>query len=75
MNTKEIREQAKKIIDNFADALKGIKVDEEFVERPEDRREESETEETDPDFREALFKNAPDKDKDCIVAEKGEWES
>ena len=37
-------------------------------------REESKNEsEIDSDFRKIMFDNAPNKEGDCIVAEKGKW--
>ena len=72
----EIKQSAKKIMDNFAGALAEIekKAPETAVERDEfERQETKETEKTDSDFREIMFKNAPKTKNDCIEAEKGEW--
>ena len=70
----EIKKQAKRILDKFAGALEGIKEGEEhFVEREKDRREEGNGMESDEEFRKIFFENAPKKDKDFILGEKGDW--
>ena len=71
----EIKQSAKKIMDNFADALAEIekKAPETAVEREEFERQEKEPWQADSDFREIMFKNAPKTKNDCIEAEKGEW--
>jgi len=76
MNIEIIKQQAKEIIDKFVSELEKIKVEEEFVERKDDRRIEkvsTESVKTDEDFRKIVFENAPQKKGDCIVAEKGKW--
>jgi aspartyl-tRNA(Asn)/glutamyl-tRNA(Gln) amidotransferase subunit C len=73
LNQEEIKKQAKKIIDDFASSLEGIKTEDVFVERQEDRREEQQAEKPNEDFRKRMLKNAPKKDDDCVVAEKGSW--
>ncbi len=73
MDQEMIKQQAKAIIDSFASELEKIDVEEELVERDEDRRPEKEPMMCDPEFRKTLFENAPNKKGDCIVAEKGKW--
>ena len=73
MSQEDIKEQAKRIIDNFAKALESVKAEEESVERDEDRREEKETNEPSPEFRKIILENAPNTKDGCIVAEKGKW--
>ena len=73
MDEGKIKQQAKDIIDNFVSALKDIETTEQLVEREEDRRHENTSKETDPEFRKIMFENAPNKTKDCILAEKGKW--
>ena len=71
-----IKEEVRKIMDSFSEALERVKEEagEAFVEREEDRREESDKEEKcDEDFRERMFQNAPKKNKNFIIAERGEW--
>ncbi|MBI2046586.1 hypothetical protein HYT26_00275 [Candidatus Pacearchaeota archaeon] len=72
----EIKQSAKKIMDSFASSLEEIekKAPETAVERDEfERQETKETEKTDSDFREIMFRNAPKTKNDCIEAEKGGW--
>ena len=71
----EIKQSAKKIMDNFAGALAGIekKVPETAVERQEFERQEKEPRQTDAYFREIMLWNAPKTKGDCIEAEKGGW--
>lgn len=73
MDQEEIKKQAKDIIDSFVSELEKIEIEEENVERDEDRRQEKELSEPDSDFRKIILENAPDKKGDCIVAEKGKW--
>lgn len=73
MDEGKIKQQAKDIIDNFVSALKDIETKEEPVERKEDRRHENTPKQPDSDFRKIMFENAPNKNKDCILAEKGKW--
>ncbi len=73
MNQEEIKKQAKEIIDKFARALEKVKVEEARVERDEDRRVEREGVSCDNDFRKIMFENAPEKENECIKAEKGGW--
>jgi predicted Asp-tRNA(Asn)/Glu-tRNA(Gln) amidotransferase subunit C len=73
MDKEDIKEQAKRIIDNFAKALESVKAEEENVERDEDRREEKETSKPNAEFRKIILENAPDTKEGCIVAEKGKW--
>lgn len=71
---KEIKKEAKQILDKFASALSKIeKVPESFVEREEDRRKEGSGEAGDPDFQKRFFENAPSTKKQCIQAERGKW--
>lgn len=70
-----IEAQAKRIMDNFAEALEKAKIsgEEAKVERPESTREETEAKEPDKEFRTIVFSNAPNKKGDFILAEKGHW--
>ena len=77
----EILRQAKTIMDNFSNALASVEkqTKETLVEQGDGYREEAEEKsgensgESESDFRELFFKNVPKKEKDCVVAEKGEW--
>jgi Asp-tRNA(Asn)/Glu-tRNA(Gln) amidotransferase C subunit len=69
-----IQKQAKGIIDNFSRKLSKIKTNVDFdIEREKGERDEVEGK-TDENFsRDVMFKNAPDKNNDSIIAEKGKW--
>lgn len=70
----EIKKQAKSIIDSFSLKLSKIdkKMEEPLIEREEGEREEGERK--DSDFsREIMFENAPNKNKDFVIAEKKKW--
>jgi hypothetical protein len=71
---KDIEIQAKKIMDNFHEALEKVeKAPESRVERDECAREEKEGSNPDEEFRKLMLKNAKSKNSDCIIAEKGAW--
>ena len=70
----EIRKQVKSIIDSFSNKLSKIDkaVKEQFIER--ENCERIEKEENKENFsREIMFENAPNKNKDFIIAEKKKW--
>lgn len=70
----EIREQAKKILANFAKKLESVKFKEKKAKLDVGGfREEGSGAKGDEDFRKRMFANAPEKDDDCIIAEKKEW--
>ena len=71
----EIKKQAKEIMDKFSNKLSKVdeKLSEPFIEREECEREEGEGKESNSDFRERMFENAPRKNKDFIIAEKKKW--
>ncbi len=70
----EIRKEAKQILANFSKSLESVK-----LKVKEERkevggfREEGEGVKGDEEFRERMFTNAPNKDKDFIIAEKKKW--
>lgn len=71
----KIRKEAKAILDKFSDALeKAGEETKDFrgVQRDIQLRDEKKTE-TDKNFRKRFFSNAPAKDGDFILAEKGAW--
>ena len=74
LNQKEIKKQAKEIIDNFVKALEKIKIEESAVEREYTTRKEGEGQETDPSFRKIFFENDPSIKNEFIKAEKKGWE-
>ncbi len=70
----DIKDQAKKIMDSFSKKLLQIKEDipEPLIERENGERNEGETPQNKID-RDIMFQNAPTKNKDFIIAEKGGW--
>ena len=71
----EIRKQAKEIMDSFSEKISKVKLDSEEIGiiRDKSEREENSVECENID-REIMFENAPQKNKDFIVGEKGGWE-
>jgi len=70
----EIRKQVDSILNSFSAKLSKIdgKVEDNFIEKEEYERKEGE--EIDKSFsREIMFNNAPEKNKDFIIAEKKKW--
>lgn len=75
---KEIQKQAKNIMDSFFEKLSKVKqkVKEFSIEREKGEKEEKigEVLEEDKNFsREIMFENAPQKNDNFIIAEKGKW--
>jgi len=69
----EIKKQAKSIMDSFSSKLSKIdkKVKEPLIERQECERKEGKPK---PEIdKEIMFRNAPDKNSDFIIAEKKTW--
>ena len=76
MDKNSIEKEAKGILDKFAKALDKVKIGDEddyYVERDEFEREEGKTGECVRGFKSKLLANAPEKDDDFIIAEKGSW--
>lgn len=71
----EIRKQANKIMEDFSKQLSKIekKTEEPVIERKEFERKEGQVKNDESFSREIMFKNAKNKNKDFIIAEKGEW--
>jgi Asp-tRNA(Asn)/Glu-tRNA(Gln) amidotransferase C subunit len=70
----EIKKQVDDILNSFSAKLSKIggKIEESFIEREKFERHEGM--QKDNSFsREIMFKNAPQKNKDFIIAEKGVW--
>jgi len=71
---KEIKKEAKAILNKFAKALEQVKESPEFfVERKEDKRKEQQGSKPSSEFQKIFFENAPSTKKQCIQAEKGKW--
>jgi len=70
----EIREEARRILHNFAQKLEKVKLKEKKGKKEAGGfREEGEGLSADEDFKKIVFENAPEKDGDCIIAEKKKW--
>ena len=74
---KEIEEKSKKLILEFGKIVESLSLDsvgEEFAEREKfSRKENSSNFKENRDFKKMMLKNAPNKNSDCVIAEKGEW--
>ncbi len=69
-----IRKEAQEILKKFAASLEKVK----FKEKEEKKevggfRKEGAGAKGNEDFRKRMFDNAPNKNEDCIIAEKKEW--
>jgi len=77
MNKQQIQKQAKQILDKFAKALDKVKIDEKYshFQRQDFERQENTTEKISKkgEFKKHLLENAPQKNQDFIIAEKGDW--
>jgi len=73
LDRERVKEKAKEILDRFSEALEKVKeqIEETFVERAQDRREEGG--EVIAIDKEIMFKNAPKTQGDFIIAEKKKW--
>ncbi len=69
----EIRENAKKLLDEFSSKLGKIKVVEPESEEKENLRVEGIGQQTDQAFREIMMDNAPMVEDGLIIAETGAW--
>lgn len=76
----KIKSEAKEIIDRFANSLEKVEKEKDFkatyIVRINSLRTEKEATDDlfrDDDFKKRILKNAPKKDSDFILAEKGEW--
>jgi len=77
IDAEKIKENSKALLDKFAKALEKVekegKEEDSYVDREEFEREEGEGNSSDNDFRKRILENAPNKDEDFIIAEKGKW--
>lgn len=74
----KIEKQAKNILEKFAKALEKVEKEHEiesYIDREEFERKENPISDNNdnPEFKARILDNAPDKDEDFIIAEKGEW--
>lgn len=71
---KEIENEAREILSKFSKALQKVRLKEASLkEKAGGFREEGSGNSGDKDFRERMFENAPEKEGDCIIAEKKKW--
>lgn len=70
---KDIKTQAKKLLDEFASKLEKVKVKESHFKSDTGMREEGDGWDTNQEFRDITLANAPFVDDDFIVSEKGGW--
>ncbi len=68
-----IRKEARKILDGFAKTLENVPKAKANVKERTLGRKEGQGSECDSDFRTRIFANAPKKNKDFLIAEKGAW--
>jgi len=69
----QIKQDSKKLLNEFAAKLSKIKAPEGHFENESGTREEGKGWETDEEFRNTTFVNAPFTEGDFILAEKGGW--
>ena len=70
----EIQKEAREILDKFGKALNKVEeIKLEKKEKSESFREEKDDEKSNDDFKKRFFKNAPRKNEEFIIAEKGNW--
>ena len=70
----DIRKEAKQILEKFAKSLEKVKLKEKKEKKEVGGfREEGSGFKGSEDFRKRMFDNAPNKDEECIIAEKKEW--
>ncbi|MBW2987523.1 hypothetical protein KY336_03135 [Candidatus Woesearchaeota archaeon] len=76
IDRKQVRAQAKKIIDSFMSALEKVETEEILrygVKREDFLRKPGESKYNETDFSERMLDNAKNKEDDQIVAEKKKW--
>lgn len=69
----QIRQDSKKLLNEFASKLSKIKDSEGHFENESGTRGEGKGWQTDEEFRNTTFSNAPFTEGDFILAEKGDW--
>ena len=72
---KQIKEDVKKIVESFGDVLKSLEnlPEEGFIQRASSFREEKKEFFKDLNFRERVFENSKNKNKNFLIAEKKKW--
>lgn len=69
----EIRQSSKKLLDEFSTKLSKITVKEKSIESKENLRPEGKGWETNKEFQELMFDNAPLVEDKLIMTDKGNW--
>ena len=70
----KIQKEAREILDKFGKALDKVEeVEKSRIDKSESYREEKDGEKSDENFRKRMFKNAPRKNDEFIIAEKSSW--
>ncbi len=72
----KVKKEAKQILDKFAHALEKVEHEHEldfYVIRDDFERIEKKGADSKKDFKQKILENAPNKDNDFIIAEKGSW--
>ncbi len=72
---REIQKEVQNILKNFSKSLAKVKLSEKkkIFSSVGGFRKEGNGEKCDDKFRERMFSNAPNKNNNCIIAEKKEW--
>lgn len=71
---RKVEAKAKNIMLDFGRTLEKLpKMQEAFVDRDDFEREDNNEKSCDNNFRELMFENAPNKNNEFIIAERGKW--
>ena len=74
MDANTIKEDSKRIMNDFMDAMKDIEVENDFIlERKTCFREEGNGTEVDEDFKQRFLANAKKTSGEAVLANKGDW--
>lgn len=75
MDVEKVRADARTILDKFGAQLESIKVSSNYHKETKDlgTRKEKKANVCDSGFRAIMFKNAPKKDEEYLILEKGSW--
>jgi len=69
----KIKKEAREILNKFGKALEKVPPVKKKESKEESWRKQEEGSEGDEVFRKMMLKNAPNKDDNCIIAEKAKW--
>lgn len=76
INQEKMQKEAKQLLNKFVSSLEKVEKLNEldfYVERTEFERQEKNKKNHDESFKERILENAPNKDDDFIIVEKGSW--